>query len=392
MSMYFPKIENRNLLLDIFESERGVPSICSGLKFRYNNEIFFEPNTHQPGPKDTDKIYSIKFISGYLKADYRDVLDGPIRVRRYGQEKGYAINLVGITNIEAYIKDQLKSYGKTIKRSVNRLEKCLDVEYTMYYGELEKEHFNFLMDTLYQMIVARFKQRNETSENLKDWQWRCERAYHLIKEKRASLFVIYNKQKPIAISFNYNFNKVHFSYISSYDIDYSKFGLGHIDNYKQLEWCLDNNFEIFELGWGTLDYKRRWSNCIYRFEHHLVYPGRSITANIHTGLIGAKIRLKSYLVSKNVHVYIKNIKDKLRFSTRTKEELQFTMENIENIDSLPHFTRIDYNLDSYAFLRKIIYDFLYSNSVHEKDLKVFKMDNEKSYIIDSGKLIQKVIF
>jgi hypothetical protein len=390
--MYFPKIEKYNLLLDIFESEKGVPKICDEINFVYSNELFHKSNVDESEPWDTNKIYSIKFISGYLNVNYKYESEGPIQVKRYGQEKGYAINLVGIANIEAYIKNQFTSYGKTIKRSVNRLEKCLDVGFTMYYGELEKEHFDFLMNTLYQMIVARFEQRNETSENLKDWQWRCERAYHLIKEKRASLFVIYNKQKPISISLNYNFNKVHFSYISSYDIDYSKFGLGHIDNYKQIEWCLNNNFEIFELGWGTLDYKRRWSNCIYMFEHHLVYSKTSIPVYIYAGLTGAKIWLKSYLVSKNVHVHIKNIKDKLRFNKKTKEELQFTTESIENIDSLPHYTKIDYNLETYSFLRKIIYDFLYSNSVHETDLKVYKIDDERTYIIDSEKLVQKVIF
>ena len=246
------------------------------------------------------------------------------------------------------------------------------------------------METLHQMIIARFKQRNETSENLKDWQWRCKQAYFLIKEKRASLFVIYHGQKAISISLNYNFNKVHFSYISSYDIDYSKFGLGHVDNYKQLEWCLANNFEIFELGWGTLDYKRRWCNYIYLFEHHLVYIKSSFPAQIYTTLIGFKIQLKSFLVSKDVHMYIRNIKNKLIYLKKKEEGNRFRTEIIEKNHTTSLITKIDYNLETYSFLRKNIYDYLYLNTLPISKLTVYKIDTEEAYILTGGKTIQKV--
>tara|TARA_R100000935_G_scaffold58821_1_gene98270 strand:+ start:30194 stop:31402 length:1209 start_codon:yes stop_codon:yes gene_type:complete len=388
--MPFPKIDNHNLLLDIFENINGIPHVCEELTLKNQNEIFYETVIDNPEPTDLHKIYSIKYISGYLQVKYKDETSGKISIKKYGQEKGYAINLSGVSNVDEYIKNKFNSYGKTIRRSVKRLEACFDIKYIMYYGEVEKKHFDFLMETLHQMIIARFKQRNETSENLKDWQWRCKQAYFLIKEKRASLFVIYHGQKAISISLNYNFNKVHFSYISSYDIDYSKFGLGHVDNYKQLEWCLANNFEIFELGWGTLDYKRRWCNYIYLFEHHLVYIKSSFPAQIYTTLIGFKIQLKSFLVSKDVHMYIRNIKNKLIYLKKKEEGNRFRTEIIEKNHTTSLITKIDYNLETYSFLRKNIYDYLYLNTLPISKLTVYKIDTEEAYILTGGKTIQKV--
>src|SRR5690606_41905928 len=62
----------------------------------------------------------------------------------------------------------------------------------------------------------------------------------LFRSKRASFFVIYDGDHPIEISLNYHLNDVLFSSISSFDIDYAKFGLGHIEIHKQLEWCLEH--------------------------------------------------------------------------------------------------------------------------------------------------------
>lgn len=390
--MPFPKIHNHNLLLDIFENINGIPHVCEELSIKNQNEIFYGTVIDNSEPLDLHKIYSIKYICGYLQVKYKDETSGKISIKKYGQEKGYAINLSGVSSVDEYIKNQFNSYGKTIRRSVKRLETCFDIKYIMYYGELEKKHFDFLMATLYQMIIARFKQRNETSENLKDWQWRCKQAYFLLKEKRASLFVIYHGQKAISISLNYNYNKVHFSYISSYDIDYSKFGLGHVDNYKQLEWCLANNFEIFELGWGTLDYKRRWCNYIYLFEHHLVYIKSSFPVKFYTTLFGFIIQLKSYLISKDIHIYLKSIKDKLKFKKKKKEEQFYSIESFETNDYITDLTKIDYNLEAYSFLRKIIYDFLYSNSVHETKLTVYKMNDKNTYVIKGEKISKQIIF
>tara|TARA_R110002049_G_scaffold299634_1_gene489966 strand:+ start:11072 stop:12439 length:1368 start_codon:yes stop_codon:yes gene_type:complete len=391
IAMHFPKLENHNLLLDIFENKNGVPNICEDLLFKTKNKTYFKASKKISQVNKDSSINSIKYIPGYLYATYRGEATSSTKVIRCIQEKGYAIDLEGVNQVESYIKKQFNRHSKNIKRSISKLDTCFNIRYSMYYGEIDKDLFDDLMQRLHQMIVQRFMQRNETSESIVNWSERCKRAYPLIKEKRACLFVIYDDKKPISISLNYNFNLIHFNYISSYDIDYAKFGLGHINIYKQLEWCIANHFNIFEMGWGTLDYKCRWSNNIYKFEHHLVFSKKSIPTIVYAYYTAVKIKVKSYLVSKNVHVYTRNIKNYLRFKNKQKKELSYTTESIEKIYSPAEITKIDHNLEAYSFLRKIVYDFLYSNTLHETKVTVYKIDNELSYILDGGKSKQKVV-
>ncbi|MEZ4970995.1 MAG: GNAT family N-acetyltransferase [Flavobacteriaceae bacterium] len=389
--MKFPKIEQHNLLLDIFESIDGIPKICDQLYFKDTQKIYYRSPGSGPYPENDHTIYSIKFIPGYLYVDYKNDPQNNLRATRYGQEKGYAVNVRDISDLDDYLRKQLRSsYAKSIKRSVNRLETCFDVRYSMYYGDIDKGHYDELMESLLYMIITRFKQRNETSASITNWEQRCKNTYPLILEKRASLFVIYNGQEPISISLNYHFGKIHFSYISSYNIDYSKFGMGHIDIYKQLEWCISNNYSIFEMGWGTLDYKIRWCNLIYNFEHHLVVYKKSLPELLLFPLLGLKIRLKSYLIAKNAHVYLKKIKDKLKSKQDVSQETFYSVEAMGKTADMGNNTIIDYKSKEFDSLRKLVYDFLYTNSLHEKNIKVYKFLHKNSFIIKGGQIVQKI--
>ncbi len=64
-------------------------------------------------------------------------------------------------------------------------------------------------------------------------------AYPLILEKKASLFVIYNKETPMAITYNYHTEDTLIDAITVFDIDYSKFNIGYVNNLKLLNWCFD---------------------------------------------------------------------------------------------------------------------------------------------------------
>ena len=93
------------------------------------------------------------------------------------------------------------------------------------------------------------------------------------------MFVIYHDTRPISISLNFHYNeRILFSDCASYDIDYEKFGLGHIDLYKHLEWCLENNYAFLDLGNGVSEYKSKWCNIFYNFHYFLYFKKKSIFA------------------------------------------------------------------------------------------------------------------
>ena len=204
--------------------------------------------------------------------------------------------------IDQFLEKQFKSKKRSIiRRYINRLEKCLTIRYKIYWGDIEELTYELLMATLQKMISKRFDEKGEHHQEMKRWDELKQRTFSQIKKKQASLFVIYDDGLPIEISLNYHLGEVLFSSISSYDMDYSKFGLGHVEIYKQLEWCLQNGYHTFEMGVGGMDYKARWSNYIYQFEHVVLHQDTTLTSRLFGNYEYHRIRLKEYLKSKKIN-------------------------------------------------------------------------------------------
>ncbi len=266
--------EKNNLFLNtFFEKKYGVHNLYESLIFTENNNVCQESENSQYLPPNANDILYVSHVPDFFQVKLKEV--DKFHLKRFHQQKGYAADLSNFLDIDSYLKSQFRKNARKIRRFVNRLESCFDIEYKLFYGNISKDEYSYLLTVLRKMIVQRFKQRNEQSKSLAEWNSIVELTYPLILKKRASLFVIYDGDKPIEIAINYHFKQTMFSYISSYDIDYAKFGLGHVEIYKQLEWCLQNKFNRFEMGWGYLDYKRRWSNHIYNFEQHLIFRNNS---------------------------------------------------------------------------------------------------------------------
>jgi hypothetical protein len=271
------------------------------------------------------------------------------------------------------------------------LESCFDIKYKLFYGEISKNQYDQLLKELRGMIVQRFQQRNEQSKSLLEWNRTVELTFPLILNKKASIFVIYDRDKPIEIAINYHFKQIMFTYISSYDIDYAKFGLGHVEIYTQLEWCLDNDFTRFEMGWGDLDYKRRWSNHIYNFEQHLFYYKKSILTRCKFIIKTLAIHAKLFLISKNVHIHVRNLKKRLRPNNSNDSYINYEIIPVGSHSLELGYNIIDYNKESFSFLRKIINDFLYSSIEHLANVEVHYNQDNNTYIIKGLHHAQKVV-
>jgi len=81
-----------------------------------------------------------------------------------------------------------------------------------------------------------------------EWEFYKEVAYPLILESKASLFVLYDNETPIAITYNYHSENIVFDAITVFDIDYIKY--------------LDFSKRYF-------DYKKRICPIEYNFEYHV---------------------------------------------------------------------------------------------------------------------------
>ena len=182
--------------------------------------------------------------------------------------------------------------------------------------------------------------------------------------------------------------------IRSYDIDYSKFRLGYIDILKQLDWCFKNNYKVFDLGRGDLDYKRRWCNVVYDFEHHIIYQKNYLDKRILAFTSTKFYVLKEFLKKKEIHILYHKVKFifKKKPQNKTKyAEHTFEINDIIKIPLNEKILKIDIDSEEYSFLRKPVYDFQYINFESSIDVTLFKIkDVYDSYLI-IGKNKQQII-
>ncbi|MFK5972246.1 MAG: GNAT family N-acetyltransferase [Flavobacteriaceae bacterium] len=378
--------------------ERGVlPELYSNISYSHNNIIISRTEWSEEKSLSANKPVSlVKYVPEYLKPHLKKHL----KAIKFFEIKGYAITLNGVTSIEEYLAEQIKRKLRiSLLNRKKRLEQCFNIRYEVFHNHITKEEYSILMEALRKLLVRRFEQRNEVNERLLDWNKYYDLFFTLINTKKASLFVIYESNKPIALSLNYHFDKVFFGAISSYDIDYGKFGLGQILVYKRLEWCIEQKFDVFDMSMGNPDYKKKWCNTVYDFEHHIVYSPDSLSSSFYAKSIAIRMRTKMYLKSKNIHILYKKIKTNLKVLSKndkepnnTRERIKYTIEPENNIKTYNNLTKVDYNTSKFSFLKQYACEFLYVTKEHILNTEIFEVEKERIYVIKGKDHSSKVIF
>ena len=293
-------------------------------------------------------------------------------------------NITTYSSLEEYLKKQFRSKSRSkLRRIKNRLETCFSISYKVYHGNISSKEYNFLFNSLQEMIKRRFSQRGDKHLALKNWETFKNNAYFHILEKKASLFVIYDKDIPIDICLNYHHEGTMSNLIRSYNIDYSKFNLGYIDIIKQLEWCFNNNYKEFDLSRGFMRYKREWCNIIYPFSCHVLYPKKNLLKRAQALFISKSITFKEFLKRKKVNVLIYKLKSSLKRKNPEVPEEKTPIEIIAIVTIPPdlNLIKIDNTEVSFSFLKKITYDFQFINSYNSSHITTYKSSTENTFII-----------
>lgn len=376
-----------NDFYNTLSKENKVLESYAALNFAHNNHQIHKSNIE----KEILKVNVINLFPTYLKPTFSD--KNSMGLRTIPQKKiiGYGISINDSQDFETFFKKEFsKSFRSNIKRFVNRFEACFNTNYKMFFGDINKSDYDFLMSELHNMLSKRFNQRNESNKMLKHWDYYLESTFKKINSKKASLFVIYHDKEPIQISLNYHFDKILFISIPSYNIDYAKFSLGNISIYKLLDWAVTNNYQIMDLEYGYLEYKRRWSNYIYGFHHHIIYSKKNIKASFFANTKILKLKLKNLMKSINVDKLIENLKNLSLKQKSTYIELNYKIETIEGTNK-PTGQPININNSQFSGLKKIAFDFLFVNKEHVENLKVYEVTSKREYIFIGNSNSQKVL-
>lgn len=390
--MNIPNLHRIMLLTELHLKPDTLNECCDSITLMKREDKVWQSQKIVLVKNTANNLYVIKNVPKYLNINFFD--DKSFYTKNYPSIKGFAISLVNYSETDSYMQDQLKSKARSqILRRIRRLEKCFDITHKRYYGKIDKDECLTLLALLKEMIIKRFQERNQVSDIIKKWIQVQTNLHSLIIAKKASLFIIYNGNTPIAMSVCYHYGNVLFSYITSYNTDYFKFGLGNILIYKKLEFCFENSYEFLEMGWGDLDYKRRWCNHIHNLDNYVVFPKNSLLAYLIAKWEGNKTHLKAYLISSKIYVFFKKTINLFRIKKEyIKNAIKYSFENLENSTSFDNAISINLTDEDNFRFKTIVNDFIYKTEEYYLDVKLYYSQNEGFYIIKGENHCKKIVF
>ncbi|WP_299554799.1 GNAT family N-acetyltransferase [Seonamhaeicola sp.] len=327
-----------------------------------------------------NKVFLILDVASYFDVP-RINWSTPLRQKRIKQYPGYLINLKNYEDFSSYLSSTFsKKSIQKFNRYRRRLEQCFDITYKIYHGEIDKANYDFIFDSFKNLLVKRFDDKRITNNNLnpEEWNFYKDVAYPLILEKKASLFVVYNGETPIAVRLNYYSDTVIFDAITVFDIDYDKFHLGKISLYNMLVWAFDTDYSIFDFSKGYFDYKESWSDTKYDFEYHIVYNSKSLIANLIANGVSSLYKLKQYLREKAINKKMHRLTFILKKTPKKQKFSRFKASENNEEFNINVLSEINISDQHYAFIKKYVYDFLYLKSEHYKNLKIYKLPDSKN--------------
>lgn len=314
-----------------------------------------------------------------------------IVVKKTKTIQGHLVELSAFDTITAYLNHNFGSKSRSnFRRYKNRLETCFNIRYVSYYGNISKEEYNSIFKVLKTLLERRFAEKQETNYELQHFDEFHKTIYGKILNKKASLFVIYDGNKPISIRINmFKENRAYYI-LSGYDIDYSKFHLGALDMLKNIEWCINNNFRVYNLLKGYDYYKTKWATKSHYYFNHIAYNSGKASALLLGQYIyfKEKLKYKLYNILKQYDL-ISKLKDFKRafFGALNTRNVKKTTVSISDFAKAETSKLIEINIEKtndFAFLRKPIYDLLFLNNDSINNVTIFKLaDSTNKFVIQS---------
>jgi hypothetical protein len=340
------------------------------------------------------KTFLIHDVPQYFDTNFG--LSRKLKVKKARQYKGFAANLTDFTSFEEYFNFKYKSKTRyNYNKNIKRLEASFNIIYTIYHGNISEKEYEKVFNSLLLIIERRFDSLGLDNNILSKKEYYRELAYNMILKKEAVFAVIYSEGEPISISLGFLSDNILFYAITTFDIDYYRYNMGHTSIMKLMNWCFDNNIKIFDFSKGEYEYKDRWSNLEYNFECHVIYDSRSLISLI-TGLLvysffvlkqGLRDRKVNYIFSKIKYIYKELVKSgkkiELKYQVR---ELPFS--EIEN----EKLKKIDLHNSECHFLKEPLYSYLYSNPQKIDNLKFLKNTDKANVFYALGEKINLEIF
>ncbi|PWH82411.1 hypothetical protein DIS18_09155 [Algibacter marinivivus] len=376
-----------NLTEDFLESVFSFNKLPDFYKTSNSNftEKLNYTNAYNDFPDIKNNLVLVKDIPSYISLETK-ALPKNIKHLSIDYYKGFAIKLDDVDNLQGYLKTRFGSSSRyKLRRSIKKLESAFDISYKMYFGEIDDIEYRFVFDEFFELLKIRSIEKGiPNNGNLNRKEYYQNLVLPLIKQKKASLFVIYNGKKPIDICLNFHADTLVFQLIRTYDICYSKFNTGYIDLMKQIEWCLDNNVRFITFSYGDFYWKRRWCNFIYPYSFDVFYNKNSIKSIIKALKLISNLKLRHKLRERGIIDKFHEIKAKIDNKITASKEPNVEISDIDFNVKINVGEKLNLYDSKYSIIRKLAFDFLFNFNEKEKDIKFYNIENKQNEYLIMG--------
>ena len=286
--------------------ERKSKSDFVNIGGNYTSGLFYKIDETEKDYKG--KSFMIYDVPQYMQSDFN--FEGDLNVIKLNQYKGFYINVEQYKTIDEVVA---KCYSSSksrynFRRSLKQLEEKHNISSRMFFGEIERHIYDNLLKDFRRIMEIRFDDINTHNTLLPMWDFYEEVLFPMINERKAAIFVVYDNEVPIAISINFVYGDTFVVGMRTFDIEYSRLGIGNIEIYKLVEWCINNNVKILDFSKGESDYKKRWCDTEYAFERHIIYDSKSLKAKTTAKTVVSINNFKQFLRDKKINLLVHNIK------------------------------------------------------------------------------------
>jgi hypothetical protein len=333
-----------------------------------------------------NKTFLIFDVPTYFEVDTTQ-LGHKIKLLKSKQYPGFLIETGKYDSLNAYMLEHFsKNSRNKNKKYKRRLEESFNISYKMFFGDISKTEYDFVFTQFKFLLEKRFEDKQVSNNNLDETEWAFyyDVAYALILEKKASLYVIYDNQKPIGVTLSYFSEDTLFDAITVFDIDYSKFHLGSVTIMKLIEWCIANTIRILDFSKGYFEYKTRWCTLSYDFEYHIYYDSTSLKSKIIASSLKRIYDFKQRLREKNINEKLHKLTYKLGHKSQNKtEEVSYSFTELDLAEIDKDSQPINFELSENRGLKLMVFEFLYLYLEHCNNIKLFKNNNlDNSYLVE----------
>ncbi|WP_182859070.1 GNAT family N-acetyltransferase [Flagellimonas aequoris] len=323
----------------------------------------------------------ITSVPGYLETV--PVFGSRTTLKKVKTYPGSLIKLSSYPNFEAYLDQNFnKKRQANFLRSEETLYDCFDIEHRVFYGEMEKSDYETVFKAFQEMQSFRFDQLGTQDDAADMWPIYYKQTLELVQNKKACISVIYDGDNPIAISLNYVLGKMMFGFTKTFDMAYTKFGIGNVELLKMISWCIDEGFEVLDFMKGEYDYKNRFIDHAYPFSLQIMYSRNTLKQRLWGTTAFWVLQFFYFIYHGAKWLGLRRSRNRQTFlhnrSASTPMVDQIPLHDQSSIETGEF--KVSLNEVRNKYLQKAVCDYCYLHRKPLKSISIYAKKEDESYI------------